>query len=235
MIKIICAYSDLVLKEKVTSLLSSVYQLEFISINSFRSLTELSELVPKIILLDYSEPKNSENILELITQSEQLSHTPVMVLSSQFKLEEKANCYKLGAFDYLVYPEELEDLSSRIKINLKRTEYIRQKDLEKTPVLIKIGPFKIDFEKGQIEVKEKGDYKTLDLTHLEFKLLSYFIKNEGRPISRKELIDYLGNGNVVVSDRAVDVHISAIRKKGPIVKEYLKTIYGMGYKFKKVS
>lgn len=146
------------------------------------------------------------------------NHTslPIIVTSAYSDIERKLLSFKYGASDYMTKPLDLEELEARIWLQLGKNSKI-----------------KIENEKKIFEIKNNHIYfkqKQLDLTTIEFELLSLLLKNKNSVIRRSELMDALSS---IGSNRSLDNHIKNIRKKigdnGTNAK-YLKTEYGVGYK-----
>ena len=220
---------------EIENSLENDFELKSFSQNS-DSFKAILEFAPELIILEISEDcEKSFKILNDLKTELKNSPIPFVVISPLKDISFKGKIYKEGAFDYIEMPFDGDELKLKIEGNLRKKGYFEKKSNETEPVIFKKGFFKIDFENGHIEVKDEADYSQLELTALEFKLLSYLIRNEGKPLARKDIVEFLGDGHVVVSDRAIDVHISSLRKKSSNVKKSIKTIYGFGYKFIKAA
>ena len=143
---------------------------------------------------------------------------PTIIVSAYSDTKTKVKAFRYGADDYLSKPIDIEELEARIWALLRRNKSIIVND--KPEELFEI----------------RNNYifmmnKEIMLTSLEFNILSYFINNKNKLISRDKLLDNISSK---LSHRLLDNHISNIRKKiEPNNKKpiYLKTEYGMGYKF----
>jgi two-component system alkaline phosphatase synthesis response regulator PhoP len=151
--------------------------------------------------------------------------TPIILLTAKSHEAEKVLGLELGADDYVTKPFSARELRSRIKAVLRRAggdapreEVFRFDDTE------------INF--ARCEVRRGGT--AIDLSALEFKLLSTFVKSRGRVLSREQLLDAAWGRNVVVNDRAVDNHIVSLRRKiepDPEHPRFLVNVRGLGYRF----
>ena len=167
-----------------------------------------------LLLLDINLPDfNGFEVLKSIKNQVTL---PVIVTSAYNDTERKLLAFKYGASDYMTKPLDLEELEARIWLQLGKNSEI-----------------KIESEKKVFEIKNKHIYfqhKQLDLTTIEFELLSLLIQNKNNVMRREELVHALSS---ISSHRSLDNHIKNIRKKigdnGTNAK-YLKTEYGVGYK-----
>ena len=170
-----------------------------------------------LLLLDLNLPDFSG--FELISNIKNKVAIPIIVTSAYNDTDSKVKAFKFGVHDYLSKPIDFLELEARIWSLLSRNDNI--KIIEKKDTSI----FKI--ENRQIQFQNKY----LDLTNIEFEILSALIKNKNTVISRDELTTTL---SAISSPRSLDNHIKNIRKKiekDPSNPEHLKTEYGMGYKF----
>ena len=167
-----------------------------------------------LVLLDLNLPDFSG--FELLKSIRNNISLPVIVVSAYSDTQTKVKSFKYGASDYMVKPIDLEELEARIWSLLGRSSEI-----------------KTQYEKKIFEIKDNIIFfkqNQLDLTSIEFEILSTLIKNKNQTISRESLALSLSS---VSSNRSLDHHIKNIRKKiqdngnKPI---YLKTEYGVGYK-----
>jgi len=164
---------------------------------------------------------------------------PVILLTAKDEELDKIIGLELGADDYITKPFSPRELTARVKAILRRagtTEAkIQDSGLPKVnDEIIKIGDLEIEEEK--YEARQKG--KLLELTPKEFELLVYLSKNQGRVLTRDQLLNAVWNYDYMGDSRIVDVHVSHLREK---IEEdtkkpsYIKTIRGIGYKFENIN
>jgi DNA-binding response OmpR family regulator len=167
-----------------------------------------------VLLLDINLPDfNGFEVLKAIKDDTPI---PTVVLSAYSDTKSKILAFRYGANDYMVKPIDLEELEARIWVQLSRHSAIKT---EKEDSVFMVKSFTIYF---------KG--KVLDLTSIEFKILSMLIKHKNQTIARKTLVELL---STLSSNRSLDNHIKNIRKKlGDTGKKnmHLRTEYGVGYK-----
>jgi len=166
------------------------------------------------LILDINLPDfNGYEVLKNIRTHASL---PVIVTSAYSDTKSKLLAFKYGASDYMVKPLDLEELEARIWVQLSKTSEIKTETSKSTFEMI---DSKIFFKQS-----------ILDLTTIEYEIMSIFIKNKNQTIKRDDLVDALSS---ISSNRSLDNHIKNIRKKiGDNGNKaiYLKTEYGVGYR-----
>jgi len=149
--------------------------------------------------------------------------TPIILLTARSQEVEKVMGLEWGADDYVTKPFSPPELRARIKAVLRRTKP------EEEPVY-RFGDAEVDF--ARCELRRAG--KIVEITSLEFKLLTAFIRNRGRVLSRQRLLDEVWGPGTFITDRVVDNHIVTLRKKielEPRTPRYLVNVRGLGYRF----
>jgi DNA-binding response OmpR family regulator len=149
--------------------------------------------------------------------------TPVILLTARSHEVEKVMGLEWGADDYVTKPFSPPELRARIKAVLRRTSGGEED-------VCRFGDAAVDF--ARCELRRAG--KVVGLTSLEFKLLSAFIRNRGRVLNRQQLLDEAWGPGTYITDRVVDNHIVALRKKiepEPHTPRYLVNVRGLGYRF----
>lgn len=180
---------------------------------------------PDILVLDLMLPGLSGE--ELCKKIRQFSDTPILMLTAKVKESDKINGFSIGADDYLTKPFSPRELVMRIKAILRRVG-------DDTPLAEIISFYNDDLviDLKSHTVKKKG--VVVNLTPNEFKILKFFIRNPNRVFTRDELIEKVMGFEYEGFDRTIDAHIKNLRQKieddtkNPV---YIKTVYGVGYKF----
>ena len=158
--------------------------------------------------------------------------TPVLILSARTLTEDRTRGFDVGADQYLTKPFELDELLARVKGLLIRHGR-RQKTAapeNRSPKRFEIGEARVNFESFEVE----ADGKTSRLTALEMKLLQYLIENEGRIVSRQDLLEDVWDQPGYLHTRAPDQFIRRLRKvfePDPSNPQYFLTIRDAGYRF----
>lgn len=149
---------------------------------------------------------------------------PIIMLTARTTDQDKLTGLDIGADDYVTKPFSPKELAARVRAVLRRLPG------ERGPDEIKHGQITLDFVKQEASVSGRP----MNLTPVEFKLLGVLMKEPGRVFSRAQLIEKALGIDYQGFDRTIDVHILNLRKKiepdanHPV---YIKTVYGIGYKF----
>ena len=159
---------------------------------------------------------------------------PVLMLTARDRPEDVLEGFQSGADDYLPKPFELPILIARVQGLLRRREWFRLGlDREQAPAVSSRFTFRertIDFELLEVQM---GD-KTMPLTLMEASLLRYLVEHEGRPVSRKTILEKVWGVREDTDTRAIDNFIVRLRRyleDKPSSPRHLQTVRGVGYRF----
>jgi len=172
----------------------------------------------KLILLDVMMPKmDGFEVLEAIRQ---YSKVPVMMLTARSEERDELEGYKLGVDEYITKPFSPKILVARVEAVLRRT----------------VGEAEDRLIAGAIEIDKVArsvyiDKKPVDLSFKEYELLTYFIENKGIALSREKILSSVWNYDYFGDARTIDTHVKKLRAKMGERGDYIKTVWGMGYKF----
>lgn len=171
-----------------------------------------------LILLDVMMPKmDGWEVLKTIRQYSQI---PILMLTARGEEQDELQGFKLGADEYISKPFSPKILVARVEAILRRSSQ-GSKDL------IEIGGIRIDKAAHQVEI----DGVPVDLSYKEFELMTYFAENQGIALSREKILNNVWNYDYFGDARTIDTHVKKLRSKLGEKGEYIKTIWGMGYKF----
>lgn len=180
---------------------------------------------PNLVILDLMIPEVDG--WEVCRRLRQNSEVPVIMLTARGEEIDRVAGLTLGADDYVVKPFSPRELVARVKAVLRRTSPVTPKE---EPILTH-GPVCLDLEKRRLTVNRAP----VALTPHEYALLAGLMARPGRTFTRDELLERLyPNGEAVVIDRVVDVHIGKLRQKiepMPAEPRYILTVRGIGYRF----
>jgi DNA-binding response OmpR family regulator len=149
--------------------------------------------------------------------------TPILLLTARSQEVEKVMGLEWGADDYVTKPFSPPELRARIKALLRRASGGEE-------AAYRFGDVEVDF--ARCELRRGG--RTIEMTALELRLLAAFIRNRGRVLSRQKLLDEAWGPGTFITDRVVDNHVVALRKKietEPHNPRYLISLRGLGYRF----
>ncbi|MGY5540180.1 response regulator [Vibrio brasiliensis] len=214
---------------ELTSLLKEVLSFEGFDVseanNGEEGLARLSDDVD-LILLDVMMPKL--NGMETLKRLREDWQTPVLMLTAKGEEIDRVIGLELGADDYLPKPFSDRELLARIRAILRRTQSSANGKQSKNSDCVEYQDIQI--YPGKQEAYCQG--QLLDLTTTEFALLSHFVQNPGQTLTKETLsLDVLGK-RLAAFDRAIDMHVSNLRKKLPDRedgKSRIKTLRGRGY------
>jgi two-component system alkaline phosphatase synthesis response regulator PhoP len=178
---------------------------------------------PDLILLDIMMPKmDGLEAVEVIRNDDELSPIPIIFLTARGDEKTEVEGLDKGGDDYITKPISTTKLISRIKAVLRRFKETRE------PNRIEVHDIIID--KDQYIVIQ-GEDDEFQLPRKEFELLYFLASRKGNVMDRQTLLNHVWGDNVYVVDRTVDVHVRKIREK--LGDEYIETVKGVGYRFKK--
>ena len=176
---------------------------------------------PDLILLDLMLPNvNGKDICKEIRT---FSKVPIIMVTAMIDEVDRLIGLELEADDYICKPFSPKEVVARVKTVLRRTD----------PNYINTDPLKgfvVNAENYSIVVEGKK----LDLTPVEFRILSMFINYPGRVYNRDQILNIIFEDGRIVLDRTVDTHIKNLRKKLHAIKpdsEHIRSVYGIGYSF----
>ncbi|WP_394179891.1 response regulator [Marinomonas posidonica] len=212
---------------ELSDLLKEVLSFENFQISTaydgLAGLATMSESVD-LVLLDVMMPKL--NGFDTLKQLREKWSVPVLMLTAKGDEIDRVVGLELGADDYLPKPFSERELLARIRAILRRTQVVP--DVEKTQDGVLFHDLKLF--PGRLEAY--CDEQLLDLTSTEFALLHYFVQHPGKVLTKEDLsLEVLGK-RLAAFDRAVDMHVSNLRKKLPDWdngKARIKTLRGRGY------
>ncbi len=178
-----------------------------------------------VILLDIMLPDgNGLDILHLLKRTH--SELGILIISAKNSLDDRVQGLELGADDYLTKPFHLSELNARLKAIYRRRKFQGLTEIKFNEITVDTSNHEVSIS-GQI----------LELTVKEYELLLFFISNKNRVLTKQTIAEYLWGDNVDFLDSFdfVYQHIKNLRKKITAGggQDYIKTIYGLGYKFYK--
>ena len=172
-----------------------------------------------LIILDVMMPRmDGWQVCREIRES---SKVPVIMLTARSEERDELQGFELGVDEYISKPFSPKILVARVNAILRRT--LGTDDGE----VISAGGIVIDKAAHIVKI----DGKSVDLSYKEFELLAYFIENQGIALSREKILNNVWNYDYFGDARTIDTHVKKLRSKLGEKGEYIRTIWGMGYKF----
>jgi len=171
-----------------------------------------------LVILDVMMPKiNGWDVCREIRDN---SKVPIIMLTAKGEESDELQGFSIGADEYISKPFSPKILVARVEAILRRTGKSEEE-------VIEIGGISIDKLGHQVLV----DGRELELSYKEFELLTYFIENKGIALSREKILNHVWNYDYFGDARTIDTHVKKLRNKLGGKGDYIKTIWGMGYKF----
>ena len=172
-----------------------------------------------LIILDVMMPKMDG--WEVCREIRKNSKVPIIMLTARGDERDELMGFELGVDEYISKPFSPKILVARVEAILRRSGKDSGSDM------VCAGGIVIDKAAHQVTV----DGKNVELSFKEFELLSYFMENEGIALSREKILNSVWNYDYFGDARTIDTHVKKLRSKMGEKGEYIKTVWGMGYKF----
>lgn len=202
--------------------------------------TEATQMIARnhyqMFIIDLNLPDcHGFEILDLIRTNAFYQQTPTVFLTGDSADSTQITSFNLGVHDFIPKPVKLSVLRARLSNRLRTNR--------RDNAVLELGPVILNFQGMQARVKIKGspvgeksiEERSLDLTPIEFKILSCLMRHNNRVMTRKILNDHVWGEKVFVGDRVIDQHVSALRKKMEPYHQLIHTVYGVGYRFNSVN
>ena len=172
-----------------------------------------------LIILDVMMPKMDG--WEVCREVRKNSKVPIIMLTARGDERDELLGFDLGVDEYISKPFSPKILVARVEAILRRTGQTGAEDV------LSAGGIVIDKAAHLATV----DDKPMDLSFKEFELLTYFLENQGIALSREKILNSVWNYDYFGDARTIDTHVKKLRSKMGDKGEYIKTVWGMGYKF----
>ena len=173
-----------------------------------------------LIILDVMMPKLDG--WGVCREVRQYSQVPIIMLTAKAEERDELQGFQLGVDEYISKPFSPKILVARVEAILRRTNQLGAKE-----EILEAGGIRIDKAAHSVTI----DGKSVDLSYKEFELLAYFLENKGIALSREKILNSVWNYDYFGDARTIDTHVKKLRSKMGEKGDYIKTIWGMGYKF----
>lgn len=172
-----------------------------------------------LIILDVMMPKMDG--WQVCREIRQYSKVPIIMLTARSDERDELLGFELGVDEYISKPFSPKILVARVEAILRRTSLAEQNEA------LTAGGILLDKSAHQVTV----DGQVVELSYKEFELLTYFMENQGIALSREKILNSVWNYDYFGDARTIDTHVKKLRSKLGKKGEYIKTVWGMGYKF----
>ena len=180
---------------------------------------------PDLVILDLMMPGiGGLEVCRRMRSDPRTSRIPVIMLTAKGEETDAVVGLSQGADDYVRKPFGVKELMARVAAHLRTQARAGENE---HPKVIRFGDLVIDSDRFVATLKDAE----IPLTTTEFKLLRHLVAKKGRVFARNDLLDAVRGPDAIVTDRTVDVHVAAVRRKLGEYGDYLVTVRGVGYKF----
>ena len=170
-----------------------------------------------LIIMDVMMPKMDG--WQLCKEVRKLSKVPILMLTAKSEEQDELKGFELGVDEYISKPFSPKILTARVNALLRRTTGDNEEILDIAGITV-----------NKIAHTVTIDGKEIDLSFKEFELLTYFVENKGIALSREKILNNVWNYDYFGDARTIDTHVKKLRSKLGEKGNYIKTIWGMGYK-----
>jgi two-component system phosphate regulon response regulator PhoB len=197
-------------------------------VSAYSGIEGLEKVIPEkpdLVLLDIMLPvMNGLDVCRAMKSNDKIAHIPIVMLTAKNEDVDIITGLELGADDYITKPFSPRVLTARIRAILRRGTLSKDADSG----IISIGHLVIDEGRHEVRLQDR----VINLTLTEFQILCIVARRPGWVFSRAQLIDELREGHHVITDRAIDVQITNLRKKLGEFGKYIETVRGVGYRMR---
>ncbi len=181
----------------------------------------LDKTVPALVLLDVMLPgEDGVTLLKSLRRDPRTKRLPVILVTAKGAEMDKVRGLDAGADDYLSKPFGIMELLARVRALLRRSEEA------KPAQVLTVGALMLDRDRHLVSAQGRN----VELTHMEFELLSFLMAHAGRAVTREVLLDDVWGLGFAGDTRTVDVHIRSLRQKLEACGSLIHTVRGVGYK-----
>ena len=172
-----------------------------------------------LVILDVMMPKMDG--WQVCREIRAYSQVPIIMLTAKSDERDELLGFELGVDEYISKPFSPKILVARVEAILRRTSGLAADDV------IRAGGIEVNKAAHEVTI----DGKSIELSYKEFELLTYFMENQVIALSRKKILNSVWNYDYFGDARTIDTHVKKLRSKLGAKGDYIKTIWGMGYKF----
>jgi DNA-binding response OmpR family regulator len=189
------------------------------------AMAEVTKRVPDVILLDWMLPDMDG--LAVCRRLREQHLMPIIMVTARGDEVDRVLGLEVGADDYLVKPFSIRELLARVRAMIRRVDLEGRRQGSAAAGRVQAGPLVVDMGSRVATL----DGAPMHLTRKEFELLTVLVSNPGRAFSREFLVERVWGSDFDGFDRAVDSHVTRLRKKLGALGERIVTVWGVGYRF----
>ena len=187
--------------------------------NGLEAMDVLMEQDVQLLIIDVMMPKMDG--WQVCREIRAHSRVPIIMLTAKSDERDELMGFDLGVDEYISKPFSPKILVARVEAILRRSGHGEQEDV------LTCGGIELNKTAHMVSV----DGKNIELSFKEFELLTYFMENQGIALSREKILNHVWNYDYFGDARTIDTHVKKLRSKMGDKGDYIKTIWGMGYKF----
>lgn len=181
--------------------------------------------LPDLLILDLMLPGvDGIDVCRILKNDQKTEAIPIIMLTAKGEESDIITGLEMGADDYITKPFSPRILLARVKAVLRR----KRNEFQDKSRIIKIHDLLINPGRHEVSVKDRH----IDFTRTEFRILQFLAQRPGWVFTRYQIVDDVQGEDYPVTERSVDVHIVALRKKLGSSGKYIETVHGVGYRFK---
>jgi two-component system phosphate regulon response regulator PhoB len=182
------------------------------------------ELRPDLVLLDLMLPGLSGlDVCRQLRADARSADIPIVMVTARGRESDVVLGLGLGADDYVTKPFRVAELLARVQAHLRR----RSREKAAPELVLQFGALRLDPAAHEVSITGR----TLEVTATEFRLLATLMGSPNRVFSRELLIDLAIGADVLVGERTIDTHVGTLRRKLGALRDCIRTIWGVGYRF----
>lgn len=196
--------------------------------NADDAMKELARKKFDLILIDVGLPgKDGLALCQELRSDPRLQATPILFVTGRREPQDLVQGFEVGADDYIYKPFHPAELKARVEARFKRAQgaTIQNDHFWRADLRFSIG-------KQRVTLSSSGTERELDLTPNEFRILYHLAMNEGRTLTRAQILSEVWGEKLHVVERTVDKHVCSLRRKMGSAAHYLASIPGQGYQFR---
>lgn len=196
-----------------------------IALDTIQKMTDQD--LPDLFILDRMLPQTTGlEICKFLRMYSKTKTTPILMVTALIKPEQIVEGLDAGSDDYITKPFDMNIFLARVRSLVRRADHLKTPPSKTSYALLEVNQLKVDTD----QCKAWIDQSEVELTLSEYKLLVAFLQQPGKVLTRNQLVEFIQDGPVHVTDRTIDTHVFGLRKKLGEYSKLIETIRGVGYR-----